>query len=54
MSDAKPVSSSFTARRLDLARGTPDPVCWIGAVAGIFLLTDFLPAGTARFDNAAY
>lgn len=53
MSDAKP-ASSFTARLLDLARGTPDQVRWIGAVVGIFLLTYFLPAGTARFDNAAY
>ncbi len=40
------------ARLLTLARENPDQLRWIAAVVGIFLLIYFLPAGTARFDNA--
>jgi len=39
-------------RLLTLARENPEQVRWLGAVVGIFLLIYFLPAGTARFDNA--
>lgn len=45
-------SSSFTGRLLYLAKENPNQVRWLVAVVGIFLLIYFLPAGTARFDNA--
>jgi uncharacterized protein len=48
----KPTSPSFLLRLLGLARENPDQVRWLAAVVGIFLLIYFLPAGTARFDNA--
>lgn len=35
-----------------LTRENPDQLRWLGAVVGIFLLIYFLPAGSARFDNA--
>ena len=35
-----------------LARENPDQLRWLGAVVGLFLLIYFLPAGSARFDNA--
>lgn len=52
MSESNPASSSFSGRLIDLARENPDQIRWLGAVVGIFLLIYFLPAGTARFDNA--
>ncbi len=51
MSDTQP-AVPFARRLLSLAQENPDQVRWIGAVVGIFLLIYFLPAGTARFDNA--
>lgn len=51
MPDTQP-AAPFARRLLWLARENPDQVRWIGAVVGIFLLIYFLPAGTARFDNA--
>lgn len=49
-----PDSDTPTAPRrlLAMARENPEQVRWLGAVVGIFLLIYFLPAGTARFDNA--
>ncbi|MFO7647904.1 permease [Halomonas campaniensis] len=52
MSESKPAPSSFSGRLIGLARENPEQVRWLGAVVGIFLLIYFLPAGTARFDNA--
>jgi uncharacterized protein len=52
MSESKPAPSSFSGRLIELARENPEQVRWLGAVVGIFLLIYFLPAGTARFDNA--
>ncbi|WP_299312131.1 permease [uncultured Halomonas sp.] len=50
MSD--PNSLPVPRRLLAMARENPEQVRWLGAVVGIFLLIYFMPAGTARFDNA--
>lgn len=52
MSESKPATFAFTGRLLNVAKENPDQVRWLVAVVGIFLLIYFLPAGTARFDNA--
>ncbi|MBR2514345.1 MAG: permease [Halomonas sp.] len=52
MPESSSSSPSFAGRLLTLAKENPNQVRWLAAVVGVFLLIYFLPAGTARFDNA--